>query len=133
MLKKIAVTTTTLAVLVVLGYFATTSLVKPISSDLSQVGQGKPAIVLAYENFSPTGGEALNRLRKVSSDYESRLLFLVADLGTPAGRTFADRYGLGDGEAVFVNAKGQPQRVTRIPGDEQELRIRLDDKLAALE
>ena len=34
----------------------------PISTDLSQVGQGRPAMVLAYENFSPNGGEDLGHV-----------------------------------------------------------------------
>lgn len=133
MLKTIAVTTASLVALVVLGYFATKVLIKPISTDLSIVGQGKPVMVLAYENFSPASGEALERLRQVRNGYESRLAFVVADLGTPQGRAFANRFGLVDGQAAFMKPNGQPLRITGIPADEQELRARLDEKLEALE
>lgn len=116
-----------------LGYFVTQGIVKPVSTDLTVVGQGKPALVLAYENYSPTGGEALDRLRQVRGEYESRLHFVVADLGTPHGRAFADRFGLTDGQAIFIGPDGQAPQVIRIPGDGRELRTRLDRKLAAVE
>ncbi len=90
-------------------------------------------LVLAYENFSPTGGEALDRLRQVRAEYESRLHFVVADLGTPQGRAFANRYGLADGPAVFLKPDGQPLQIARVPPDVRELRNRPDYKLAAVE
>lgn len=133
MVKTIAVTAASLVALVALGYFLMMGAGKPISTDLSVIGQGKPVLVLAYESFSPTGGDALNRLRQVRSDYDSRLDFVVADLGTPQGRAFANRYQLVDGQAVFLKQNGQPLRVKSIPADEQELRSRLESKLAAVE
>jgi hypothetical protein len=71
MFKKLAVTTVSLVAIMAIGYFVQMSVGKSISSDLSVIGQGKPALVLAYENYSPAGGEALNRLRQVKSDYDS--------------------------------------------------------------
>ena len=133
MLKKTAVTTVSLIALVAIGYFALMGAGKPISTDLSVIGQGKPALVLAYENYSPAGGEALNRLRQVKSDYDSRLVFVVADLGTPQGRAFANRHQLFDGQAIFLKQDGIPLRITSIPADEGELRRRLESKLAAVE
>ena len=133
MVKMIAVTAASLVALVGLGYFLIVGVGKPISTDLSVIGQGKPVLVLAYENFTPTGGDALNRLRQVRSDYDSRLDFVVADLGTPQGRVFANRYQLVNGQAVFLKQDGQPLRVTNIPEDERELRSHLESSLAAVE
>ena len=75
---------------------------KPISTDLSVIGQGKPVLVLAYESYLPTGDDALNRLHQVRSDYDSRLDFVVADMGTSQGRAFANRYQVVTGQAVFL-------------------------------
>ena len=133
MFKTITVTTVSLAALIVLGYLLMMGIGKPISTDLSVIGQGKPVLVLAYENYSPAGGDALNRLREVRSDYDSRLDFVVVDLGTPQGRAFANRYQLADGQAVFLKRDGQPLEVTNIPADERELRSRLESSLAAIE
>ena len=133
MLKKITVAAAILAALIATGYFMTISGGKPIGTDLSVVGQGKPALVLAYENFSPTGGDALNRLRNVRGDYDSRLHFVVADLGTPQGRAFANRYQLVDGMAIFLKQDGQPLGVTTISADENVLRRDLEVNLNAME
>lgn len=133
MVKTITVTAASLLALIVLGYFVTMSVGKPISTNLSVVGQGKPALVLAYEGFSPTGGDALSLLRKVRSDYDSRIDFVVADLGTPQGYAFAKRHKLANAQAIFLKQDGQPLGVTRIPADERTLRSRLDSKLAAVE
>ena len=107
--------------------------VKPVSMDLSLVGQGKPSLVLAYENFSPTGGAALEQLRKVRGDYESRLVFIVADQGTPQGRQFALRYGLVDGQAMLLNGQASPLAAFLIPSDTTALRARLDTELGQSE
>ncbi len=133
MVKAIAVIGAGLAALAAVGYFLILGVGKPIGTDLSVVGQGRPALVLAHENFMPAGGEAVNRLRSIRSDYEARLDFVVADVGTPSGRAFADRHGLVDGRAVFLERDGRPLRTTGIPEDERELRDLLDSGLAAME
>ena len=73
MVKKIAVSAASLIVLAVLGYLLIMGAGKPISTDLSIIGQGKPVLVLAYENFSPDGGDALNRLRRFRNAARARL------------------------------------------------------------
>lgn len=101
-----------------------------IHTDLSVVGQGKPALVLAYENFSPTSGDALERLRAVRADYDDRMEFVVADLGTPEGQAFALRHNLINGTVLFLGPDAQPLRIAEIPADEGQLREQLDLKLA---
>ena len=133
MLKIIATTAVSLAVLVGLGYLLTTVAGKPIGNDLSVIGKGKPVLVLAYENYSPAGGDALNRLSRVMNDYDSRLDFVVADLGTPEGHAFASRHQMINGQAIFINRDAQPLWIRSIPADEQALRSRLDLSLKAVE
>lgn len=130
--KAMAVIAASLVTLAAIGYFLLMGVGKPISSDLSVIGQGKPVLALAYVNYSPTGGDALGRLRTVSSDYDSQLEFVVADMGTPQGLTFANRHKLGDGQAIFLKQDGQPLGITDIPADEAELRNLLDSTLAGL-
>ena len=132
-MKTIIAIFAVLATLAAVGYFLATGSGKPISADLSVIGQGKPTLVLAYENFSPTGGEALNRLRRIQSDFESRLEFVVADLGTPHGRAFAERHEFHNAQALFLSQDGQALQVTGIPEDDQELRDHLEATLRAVE
>jgi hypothetical protein len=133
MVKTISAIAASLLALLAVGYLLTMGAGKPIGSDLSIIGQGKPALVLAYTNYSPASGDALNRLRQIRGDYDSRLDFAVADLGAPQGRAFAKRYQLAEGQAVFLKRDGQPLEISRIPADEQELRGLLESKLAAME
>ena len=128
-MKKVIITLVCIVSLGAVGYVFTIGMGKPIGSDLSILAQGRPALVLAYENFSPAGGTALNRLRNVRSDFDSRLDFVIADLGTPSGTAFANRHRLVDGLAVFLDRRGQPILVTVIPTDEQELRNLLESTL----
>ncbi|MDX1569697.1 MAG: hypothetical protein R3200_04365 [Xanthomonadales bacterium] len=121
------------AVLAGLVFLVTVGIGSPVSTDLSAIGKGKPALVLAYENYSPAGGEALNRMGQVKGDYESRIEFLVADLGVPAGQAFADRHRLDNGQAMFLTPDGRPLRAMSIPAEEQALRTLLDSLLSDLE
>ena len=133
MVKVIAVTAVSLMALVGLGYLLTTVVWQPIGNDLSVIGKGKPVLVLVYENYSPAGGDALNRLSRVKNDYDSRIDFVVADLGIPKGRAFANRHQMVNGQAMLIKQDGQPLWISSIPADELVLRSRLDSSLKALE
>ncbi len=133
MLKRLGIP---FAIIVALsaGIFITTqSMINPMSADLSVVGQGRPSLVLGFESYSPAGGDALNRLNAVRGDYEDRMVFVVADLGTPQGQTFARQYNLRDGVAIFISPDGKPVKIASIPADEQMLRQQLDSRLARVE
>lgn len=132
MLKVISISAVSIALIALISFLLIGE-GKPISTDLSVIGQGKPSLVLAYENYSIVGGEALNRLRKVSSDFDSRLNFVVADLGTPPGRDIAQRHKLVDGLAVLFKQNGQAFGILNIPEKEQQLRSLLESKLSSLE
>jgi hypothetical protein len=130
MAKRIGISIAAAALLVG-GLFIFTKLaLKPMDTDLSGIGQGTPALVVAFENYSPAGADALERLNKVRDDYDDRMMFLVADLGTPDGRGFAERFNLPDGVAVFMAPDGTPVRIISIPDNEPALRQRLEATLA---
>ena len=130
-MKKLKFPIFVLAILLIAGYVVMVVAPKPMSADLSLIGQGKPSLVLAYENYSPGGADALTRLKQIRSDYESRLNFIVADLGTPDGRAFGNRYQIVDGQAVFLSGSGRPLARMFIPADESRLRETLEQQLAA--
>lgn len=133
MLKKLTVGVLSLVAMIGLGYWFMTGVGKPVSTDLSVIGQGKPVLVLVFESYTPLGAESLDLIRQVRADYDSRVDFVVADLGVPEGRAFAKRYQLNNGQALFLKQDGEPFRATNIPGDEQALRDQLDAKLGAVE
>ncbi|WP_052063586.1 hypothetical protein [Nitrincola sp. A-D6] len=95
--------------------------VKPISKDLSVIGQGKPVVVLVYESYAPAGMDAMARLNQVRSDYEPDFKFRVAHMGTPEGDVFVRRYEAFDGVMVLFDATGDVVRVTLVPDEPASL------------
>ncbi|HEY5718677.1 MAG TPA: hypothetical protein VIS52_09295 [Motiliproteus sp.] len=130
MFKRIAISFAVIVGLSAGILIAIQSMTSPMSADLSVIGQGRPSLVLGFESYSPASGDALTRLNAVRADYEDRMLFVLADLGTPNGQAFARQYNLKDGVAIFLSPDGKPIRITTIPADEQALRQQLDSKLA---
>lgn len=122
MAKKVFAILGGFVALVALAYVFTMSAGKPITTDLSVVGNGRPSLVLAYENYSPVGGEALNRLREIRAEFDADLNFVIADLGTAEGAAFANRLQLIDGLAVYITAEGEPKEWTTIPAEQPALR-----------
>ena len=130
MFKRLSIWIGFFAVIIAGLLLATQYFIQPMNTDLSVVGQDKPALVLAYENYSPDSGMALNLLNSIKKDYQHLMSFAVADLGTPQGASFANRYRLTNGAAIFLSAEGEPLRVTILTSNEQDLRALLDEKLA---
>lgn len=129
-MKKVAITLGSVVVIVVLGWFAITNLVdKPLSADLSKVGQGKPALVLAFESHSGAGTMAMDLVNQVRDNYEPEVEFLVADLGTPKGKAFASRYGLQNGTGVLLDGDGSRVSKRSLTTDAAQLRQWLDRDL----
>ena len=129
MLKRVSIWSA--VVVAVIGIlFASTEFFQPMKSDLSVIGQGQPALVLAHENYSPSSGAALNQLNRIKKDYQQVMAFAVADLGTPKGMAFARQHSLVNGSAVFLSAEGKPLRITKLSNNEQALREMLDEQLA---
>jgi hypothetical protein len=130
MFKRIGIPFAVIVALSAGIFIATQSMINPMSADLSVIGQGRPALVLGFESYSPASGDAMNRLNAVRGDYEDQMAFVVADLGTPQGQVFARQHNLRDGIAIFISADGKPGSVAPIPADEGVLRQQLDSKLS---
>ncbi|MCC5874168.1 MAG: hypothetical protein JJU22_17340 [Gammaproteobacteria bacterium] len=98
-------------------------------SDVSQVGQGTPAVVLAFENYAPASMDAMALFDRVRRDYQDHVLFLVADLGSPRGRTFAERHQAFSGIVMTFRADGSLVGRAMLESGEAGLRERLEREL----
>lgn len=106
-MKKLAIAILSTALVVLIAWLALDQLSgQAMSTDLSQIGQGQPSVVLAFENYSPGSMNALDQLNQIRGQYEPEVQFLVADLGTPEGRAFASRFGLSPGSTVLLDGSG---------------------------
>jgi hypothetical protein len=129
-MSKTKQTAITLGVLVAAGAMIIALLPKGgYSSDVSQVGQGMPAVVLAFENYAPASMDAMALFDRVRRDYRDDVMFLVADLGTPRGRTFADRHRAFSGVVMTFRADGTLVGRELLESGEAGLRQRLRTEL----
>jgi hypothetical protein len=63
----------------------------PYSTDLARIGQGQPALVLAYDIQSMGGMEVMGMMDDLRGEYAERVAFLVAPLGAPHGQAFGGK------------------------------------------
>jgi hypothetical protein len=97
------------------------------STDLSRVGDGRPALVLAYDLNSAGASEVMKLMDALRDEYSDRVDFLVADLGTPDGFQFAQRHRAINGTVMFYSGEGSHVRTIHLPPDVETLRFSLDE------
>jgi hypothetical protein len=117
----------TIAVMVAATALIYTQLPKgALSTDLSRIGQGVPALVVARDINYVAGGEVMDLMNDMRPHYGDRLEFLVAHLGRPEGQDFARRLGARDGTVVLFAGDGSRLATLHAPKTEAEIRGALE-------
>ena len=98
-------------------------------TDLSRIGAGQPALVLAYDINSMGGMEAMRLLDSLRDEYGGRVAFLVADLGVPNGQALAQRHAAASGTVMTFAANGKHLLTLHYPMTTEMLREALDSAL----
>ncbi|EHQ51230.1 hypothetical protein ECTPHS_00979 [Ectothiorhodospira sp. PHS-1] len=101
------------------------------STDLSHIGDGRPALVLTYDASFLAGMRVMGYMDEIRDDYMPRVHFLVANVGTPDGRSLANRHGVRDGAVLLFSAQGTLVEQLPAPAGAEELRQALDRTLMA--
>jgi len=101
------------------------------STDLTRIGKGQPAMVLVYDVNNLGGMHVMELLKELREEYKDRVQFLVADLGTPDGRSFARHYSAGSGSVIMLKADGHLMRAIHGPESSAMLHQALKDVLAS--
>jgi hypothetical protein len=96
------------------------------STDLSRIGQGRPALVVARDSNYLAGAEVMDLINTIRPEYEGRVDFLAVHLGHPDGQEFARRHDMDDAVVVVFGADGSPAARLVIPQTAEELRFALD-------
>ncbi len=102
----------------------------PYSTDLARIGQGSPAVVLAYDIQTMGGMEVMAMLDTLRPAYRDRVQFLVAPLGAPDGQAFGQRHRAISGTVVLFSEAGVPVRTIHGPANAAELQQALEGLLA---
>lgn len=118
-------TLTILAVIAVLG-LVLTLMPRGYDTDLSQIGQGRPAAVLVHDPGFVASTELMEGVNRLRGDYEPKMVFLLADLNTPQGRRFAAEQSVDLGTLVLFDAEGRRLASHSGRTGEPELRAFLD-------
>jgi hypothetical protein len=96
-------------------------------TDLSRVGEGRPALVLAYDMNYASGMGVMELMNAIRADYAGEVDFLVAHLGMPDGEAFARQHAAGDGTVLLFSADGRRVSTLRQPQTADALRQALDE------
>lgn len=91
-------------------------------TDLSRIGQGTPAIVVARDISFVAGYEVMDLLDQMRPEYAERVEFLAVNLGSPEGQQFAQRHGMRDGSVVLFSGDGNRVGAVHTPRTEREVR-----------
>ena len=121
-LIKLAVIFAVCGILAIAGLL----LPKGFKDDLSLIGQGNVSAVLLHDKNLVSTTKMMELMNKVRSDYEPGIVFLAADIVTPAGRNFSQTQGIGVVNLLIFDPDGK--RLTALNGgaNEQQLREVLD-------
>jgi hypothetical protein len=92
------------------------------STDLSRIGQGTPALVVARDINFVAGAEVMDLLNDIRPDYSNRVEFLAVNLGHPQGQGFARQHGMRDGTVVLFSGDGTRIGAIEIPRTQREVR-----------
>ncbi len=92
------------------------------SSDLSQLGQGKPALVMLREIHVMGGERTLAQMESLYPAWQDQMTFLLVHTGHPDGVAFAQTHNIGDGSLVLFDSSGQALATMGRPESVEDLR-----------
>ena len=95
-------------------------------SDLTRIGKGQPTAVLTHDPVFLASAELMEGVNGLRKDFEPATLFLVADLGTPQGRRFAEEQSVSFGVLVLFDAHGRRLASYADRAEEAGLRLFLE-------
>lgn len=98
-------------------------------TDLSQIGNGRPALVLAHDSNYAGGMTVMYLMNEIRHEYADRVDFMVAHLGLAEGQEFARRHGARDGVVLLFTGDGRNVSVLYQPQKVDELRVALNQAL----
>ena len=101
------------------------------SSDITQVGEGRPALVMLRDVGVMGGERVLEQMLEVYPEFEQQMIFLVVHTGIPAGVDFAAEHGVTDGQLVLFSGAGNVIGRSERTGSADALRRFIRDNLSS--
>lgn len=92
--------------IIALSLLAWLMLPASFSTDLSRIGQGRPAVVLIYDFEDGRSPRLMKYFNKIRDNYEDEVYFLVSDVASPQGQKFSRAQGTSSIGAHFFSRDG---------------------------
>ena len=107
-----------------LGYWGAAAFVRTVNeSDLSRIGQGRPAIVQIHDPQCTLCLTLQKQTRSALAAYDQDSFeFLVANINSRSGRELATRHGVPHVTLLLFDGSGKMMRVVRGPTSEQNVK-----------
>ncbi len=112
------ITATVIVLLIVMWH----QLPRPYSTDLNQIGQGKPALVLAHDDHLVNSDQQMAAMDNVREGLERHAILLVANMREARGATFARKHDADAATVLIFSAEGELLARIRGPVDGATLR-----------
>lgn len=103
------------ALLLLLAATVVMNLPRGFSDDLSQIGQGRTAVVLVRDNNAVQSMQLMNTVDSIRSRYHGRVLFLLTDYDTAKGRAFMAATKSAGTTLVLFDPSGKEVKVLSDP------------------
>lgn len=121
-----------IAVLGVAGYFGVNSVGASLAeADLTRVGNGLPSIVQIHDPTCPLCQTMQKQARRALKSHDAdNHQYLVANIKTNEGASFAAQFGVPHVSLLLFDAKGEMVEVVRGPIESDALKRAIDAHLA---
>jgi hypothetical protein len=97
------------------------------NTDLTLIGKGKPAAVQVFDPNSTSSLEMMDAVNRVRGDYKGRVEFLLADLNSEAGKSFAATQGVSPSTLILFGPDGTRLNVVATKQDADSLKTLLKE------
>ncbi len=116
------------------GYFGTRAVQASICElDLSKVGTGLPSVVQIHDPNCPLCQTLQQQTRRALRQYDDAgFHYLVANINTVEGSTFANRHGVPHVTLLLMDGAGEVVEVVRGPVNDAQLELSLNRHLGDL-
>lgn len=105
------------------------TLPRGFSTDLSLVGKGNNVAVLIHDQGMMSSEQLMRVINNLRSQYEPQTLFIVADINTYTGRTFANAHSVQSGTLLLFGPGGDKLATLHGPQDAAKLKDSFDQLL----
>lgn len=110
-----------LGVIVLLVIILLANAPRGFEMDLSNIGNGEPALVFVYDPNLTVSATQTAEMNKIRDDLSERIQFLVADIGRPEAQRLMQEHQVGPAALLIFSGDGRLLKVQRALMEAEQL------------